>query len=56
MKNKLRRIAEYHLRYNMKKWKNKDDFDILSDISENFTFVQLMDTLVKVNHDISIVV
>ena len=32
----------------------KDDFDILNDISEKFTLVQLMDTLVNIKHYISI--
>ena len=55
MKYKLRHKGEQYLRYNVNKWKNKYVFDILNDISENFTSVQLMDTLVYVNHYISIV-
>ena len=39
----------------MKKWENKGAFYILNNISENFTLVQLMDTLENFNHDISIV-
>ena len=35
--------------------KKNDAFDILNDISENFTLVQLMFTLINVNHAISIV-
>ena len=31
-----------------------DAFDILNDISENFTFVQLMDSLGNLNHAIII--
>ena len=54
MKKKLCCIGENHLSYNMKKWKNKGGFDILNDISENVTLVQLMDTQVNVNHSISI--
>ena len=48
MKGKLRHKVEQKL-------KNKGYFDILNDISENFTLVQLMDTLVNVNNAISIV-
>ena len=33
----------------------KGAFDILNDISENVTLVQLMDTIVNVNHAITIV-
>ena len=36
-------------------WNKKDDFDILNEISENVTLVQLMDSLGNVNHAISIV-
>ena len=35
--------------------KKNDAFNILNDISENVTLVQLMDSLVNVNHAISIV-
>ena len=55
MKNKLRHKGEQRLRYNLEKWKNNSDFDILNDIVENVTLVQLMDTLGNVNHDTSIV-
>ena len=33
----------------------KGDFDIINEISENVTLVQLIDSLGNVNHDISIV-
>ena len=33
----------------------KGGFDILNEISEHFTLVQLMDTLRNLNHDISTV-
>ena len=39
----------------MKKWKNSVVFEILNEIIEFFTLVQLMDTLGNVNHAISIV-
>ena len=54
MKDKLRQIGEHNLRHNLKKRVNKGTFDILNDISEFFTLVQLMDTLGNVNNDISI--
>ena len=38
----------------MKKWKNKGNFDILTDIILKVTLMQLMDALVIVNHAISI--
>ena len=43
-RKKLLHKGEHYLRYDMKKQK-KGDFDILDDISENVTLVQLMDTL-----------
>ena len=53
-KKKLHHKGEQHLRYNINKWE-KGDFDILNDISENVTLLQLMDTLGNMNHSISIV-
>ena len=44
MKN-YRCKGEQHLRYNLKIWKKKSAFDILNEISEHFTLVQLMETL-----------
>ena len=55
MRDKLHHKGEHHLRYNLKKWKKEGVFDILNNISENITLLQLMDTLGNVNHDISIV-
>ena len=37
------------------KWKVKGSFDILNDISENFTLVKLIDTVGNLNHAVSIV-
>ena len=54
MKDKLRHKGEQHLIYNLKKWVNKVAFDILNNISENVTLIQLMDSLGNVNHAISI--
>ena len=55
MKGKLRHKGQYHLRYKLNKWKNKGTFDILNEISENVTLVQLMVTIGNLNHVISIV-
>ena len=44
-----------HLIYNLNIWNKKGDLDILNDIGENVTLVQLMDSLGNGNHDISIV-
>ena len=47
--------GEQKLRYNLTTWIKNNTFDILNEISENFTLVQLMDSLGTVNHAISIV-
>ena len=49
MKDKLSQIGEQHLRYNLNKWVKKVSFDIPNDVSEIFTLVQLMGTLVNDN-------
>ena len=36
-------------------WKKNNDFDILNDISDDVTLVQLMDSLGNVNHAINLV-
>ena len=54
-KEKLLKIGKENLIYNLKKWVQKDIFDIISDVNKNVTLVQLMNTLVNVNHAISIV-
>ena len=54
MKNTRKIKFEQNLQYNLTIWKNHA-FDILNDISEDLTLVQLMDSLGNVNHDISIV-
>ena len=43
------------MHYSLRKYKNKGSYDILTDISENVTLVQLMDSLGNVNHAISVV-
>ena len=55
MKKKIYIKGEQHLIYNLKIWNKNDAFDILNDISENVTLVQLTDTLENLNHAINIV-
>ena len=55
LKKQRRDIGEQVLYYNLKKYKQKGYFDILNDISEHVTLVQLMDSLGNVNHTISVV-
>ena len=54
MKNRINIKVEQNLQYNLTIWKKNDDFDILNYISEDVTLVQLMGSLVDVNHAISI--
>ena len=55
MKNRRRIKVDQKLKYNLTIWKKNDTFDILNDISEDVTLVQLMDSLGNVNHAISVV-
>ena len=55
MKNQVSNPGDKHLHYNIKKLKNQGSCDIIHDISDNFTLVQLMDTVVNVNYVVSIV-
>ena len=55
MSNRRKIKGEQNLIYNMTIWRENDAFDILNDISENVTLVQLMDSIGNVNHSISIV-
>ena len=55
MKNRRKVKGENNLQYNMKIWKKNDASDILNEISEDVTLVQLIDSLGNVNNDISIV-
>ena len=54
-KNKKRNISEAKVHYKLKIYKKKELYKVLEDISENVTLVQLMDSLVNVNHAISVV-
>ena len=55
MKNRGKIKGEQNLQYNLKIWKNNDDFGILNNIGEDVSLVQLMGSLVNVNHAISAV-
>ena len=54
MTNRMNIKVGQHLIYHLKVWHKKGDFDILKNISEYVTLVQLMGSLVNVNRDISI--
>ena len=55
LKNNKRNIGEAKMYYEMIKYKKKGLYKILENISENFTLVQLMDSLGNMNHVISVV-
>ena len=55
IKNRRKIKGEQNLQYNLTIWKKNNDFDILNDINEDVTLVQLMDSLGNVNHAISVV-
>ena len=55
MKNRRTIKVEQNLSYNLTIWSKNDAFDILHDLSEIFTLVQLMDSLGNMNHAIIIV-
>ena len=52
MSNRGKIKGEQNLRYNTTIWIKYDAFDILNDISENVTLVQLMDSLGNINNAI----
>ena len=54
LKNKRRHEVEVRMHYNLIKYKNMHEYNILEDISANVTLVQLMDSLGNVNHAISV--
>ena len=54
MTSRMHIKGEEHLRYNPIIWNKNDAFDILNNISEYVTLVNLMDSLGNVNHAISI--
>ena len=46
---------KFRLRYNLKIWHKKDYFDIPNNVSESANLLQLTESLLNVNHAISIV-
>ena len=54
MQNKKINIGETRVHYSLMKYRKKGEYDILVN-SANVTLVQLMDSLVNVNHGISVV-
>ena len=55
MKNRREIKGENNLRYNLKVWQKNYAFDILQNVSEYVTLLQLMDSLGNLNHAFSIV-
>ena len=55
LKNEKKLKVEPRVYYILRKYKKKVSCDILTDISEHVTLVQLMDYLGNVNHAISVV-
>ena len=55
LKNKIKLKGEPKVYYSLRKYKKKGSYDILTDIGENITLVQLMYSTGNVNHDISVV-
>ena len=47
--------GELRVYYSLRKYKNIGSYDILTEISDHVTLVQLMDSLGNVNHAISVV-
>ena len=54
MLDQARNKGDHHLHWNINKCKIKGTFDIINNISEHITLVQLMDTVGIVNHTVSI--
>ena len=54
MMDKARNNREQHIRYKLEKWKNIVTFDILNNISKNVTLVQLMNSVGKASHAVSL--
>ena len=55
MTSRMKIKVEHNIIYNLKVWHKNDAFDILKNICGYVTLVQLMDSLINMNHAISIV-
>ena len=54
MSDQARKFGEQHLCYKLKQWKKIGTFDILHNISEYITLVQLMDLINNVSHAVRV--
>ena len=55
MTDEARKKGDQHLCYKMEQWKKNGTFDIMNNITEYVTLVQLMDSVGNVNHAVSVV-
>ena len=55
MSDQARIFGEQHLCYKLEQWQKTGTFDILDNISEYITLVQLINSLGNVNHSVSVV-
>ena len=55
IQNKKRKKGETRVHYLLNRYKKMGEYEILENIGANVTLVQLMDSLVNVNHAISVV-
>ena len=55
LKNEERIKGEPKVHYSLMKYKKEGSYDIMTEMSENFTLVQLMDYLGNVKHTINVV-
>ena len=56
LSDKKRITGDQNLRYKLEQWKKIDTFDILNNISNYVTLVQLMYSVGNFNHTVSVVV
>ena len=55
LKNEIKFKGELRVYYILMKYKKKDSYDILTNISGHSNLAQLMDSLVNINNSISVV-
>ena len=55
LKNENKIKVEPKVHYSLRKYKKKGSYDSLTEISGNVTLAHLIDSLINVNHDISVV-
>ena len=54
MSDQARKFVEQDLLYKLEQWKKTGTFDILNNISEYVTLVQLMNSIGNMNHAVSV--